>query len=77
MFAAVFSFSLVPIAIVIGFGLPWLWLRWELKYQARLHEAELSTQASVIEDQEATIHAYREVVNFTMDNLQLSAKRAS
>ena len=69
MFAAIFSFSLIPVAVVIGVGLPWLWLRWELNYQAKLHRQALADQASIIADQEGTIDAYRQVVSLTMDDL--------
>ena len=70
MFAAIFSFSLIPVAIAIGVGLPWAWLHWELKYQDKL------LQASIIEDQEATIDAYREVVSVTMDDLEAIPQNA-
>lgn len=77
MFAAIFSFTLIPVAVAIAIGLPWLWLHWELKYQAKLHGEALSAQASIIEDQEATIHAYREVISFTMDDLHSTSPKGS
>jgi hypothetical protein len=76
MFAAIFSFSLIPVAIAIGVGLPWAWLHWELKYQDKLLHVSLAAQASIIEDQEATIDAYREVVSVTMDDLEAIPQNA-
>jgi hypothetical protein len=74
MFAAIFSFSLIPVAVVIGVGLPWLWLHWELNYQAKLQRQALAAQASIIADREGTINAYRQVVSLTMDDLHATAQ---
>jgi len=75
MFAAFVSYSLIPVAAATGLVLPWLWLRWEMKYQTRLLRQELDAQSSIIHDQATTINAYREAVNSTMDELHATTSR--
>jgi len=64
MFAMIFSLPLISLVIAVGVFLPWLGLRMELSLRAeRRHTLMLEAQARVIEDQQATINAYRELVS--------------
>jgi predicted outer membrane lipoprotein len=71
MFTAIFSVSLITLAIAFGVAIPWLGLHFELMHQRkRDHEATTRAHLATIEDHEATIGAYRQVLGFTMDELQ-------
>ena len=71
MFTAIFSVSLITLAIAFGVAVPWLGLHLELMHQRkRDHEATLKAHLTTIEDHEATIGAYRQVLSLTMDELQ-------
>ena len=64
MFAIVFSLPLISLALAVGVFLPWLGLHLELMHRAeQRHQAALEAQSILIQDHEATINAYRELVS--------------
>lgn len=64
MIAMIFSLPLISLIIAVGVFLPWLGLRLELMHRGEQRDALLLVaQARVIEDQRATIEAYRELVS--------------
>jgi hypothetical protein len=70
MFAAIFTVSFTSLSIVVGMCVAWGCLRRQLRGQDVRFRERLHTQATVIEDQAATINAYREVVSVTMGELR-------
>jgi predicted outer membrane lipoprotein len=76
MFTAIFSVSLITLAIAFGVAIPWLGLHLELMNQRkRAHEATLKAHLATIKDHEATIGAYRQAIDFTIDELQAVPQR--
>jgi hypothetical protein len=64
MLAMIFSLPIISLTIAVGVFLPWLGLRLELTHRAeRRAAAMLEAQAQLIEEHEATINAYRELVS--------------
>jgi len=64
MIAMIFSLPLIFLVIAVGVFLPWLGLRLELMHRAEQRSTLLlEAQTRIIEDQQATINAYREFVS--------------
>jgi hypothetical protein len=64
MIAIIFSLPLISLIITVGVVFPWLGLRLELMHRSeQRNHLMLEAQARVIDDQQATINAYRELVS--------------
>ncbi len=76
MFATISSLTLIPLVLCVGVFVPLLGLHLELVHRrdAR-HQAKLDERARVIEDHEATIQAYRQVMALEMNGLESSPIR--
>jgi len=63
MLAVIFALPLIALTLAIGVFVPWLGLRFELMHRAELRlAAALEAKTRIIEEQEATIEAYRQLV---------------
>ncbi len=63
MLAIAFSLPIIALALAVGVFVPWLGLHLELIHRVeRRNAAELAARARIIEDQQATINAYRQLV---------------
>jgi hypothetical protein len=60
MLAMIFTLPLIALTLAIGVFVPWLGLRFELMHRAERRLAAAKTR--IIEQQETTIEAYRQLV---------------
>ena len=70
MLATLSTLTLIPLVLCVGVFVPVLGLHLELAHRRdQRQQRELETQAALIDEQVATINAYRQVVAVEMDDL--------